>query len=380
VSKVALIDTNRAAIPIYESLVGQGHEVWVVGADPHEPLAKICGNYRQLDYSDVSSLAAFIASEDFEFIVPGCTDVSYASCSQVSCGRFPGIDTPKITKALNDKSEFREIASQLGIPVPPVLDSEQAVGLDAVLAKPVDAFSGRGMSVLRKPRRAELEYALEKARAASPSGKALLEEFVSGQLYSHSAFVSGNRVVADFIVREDCVVDPFAVDTSCVEHDFSRTLLESLRTDALKLTTGLGLPDGLLHSQFILKDEQYWFIETTRRCPGDLYALLIEMSAGYPYASSYAAPFLGEMQVQAGAAPRRCEIIRHTATARAGESIWGVGFKRAVDLRCYVPLVSAGAQGPCRVALLFLGAQNKSEQDTLYQSLLHGELYGWNPH
>jgi formate-dependent phosphoribosylglycinamide formyltransferase (GAR transformylase) len=380
VSKVALIDTNRAAIPIYEALVGQGHDVWVVGADPQEPLAKISRNYRKLDYSDVPALAEFVASENFDFIVPGCTDVSYAASAQVSGGRFPGIDAPDKVKLINDKSEFRKLASKLDIPGPRALSVEQALGWDAVVVKPVDSFSGRGMTVLHKPRQGDLTAALETARTNSPTGAALIEEFISGQLYSHSAFVCRNQVVADFIVREDCVVNSFAVDTSCVQFDFSRSLLQRLRADALTLTSQLGLADGLLHSQFMVKDDRYWFIETTRRCPGDLYALLIEMSTGYPYTTSYAAPFLGGMQVDRGAALGRENIIRHTATAQPGESIWGIGFRRAIELRCYVPLAVAGAQGPGRVALLFLAAQSESERDSLYQSLLEGKLYGWNPH
>ena len=43
----------------------------------------------------------------------------------------------------------------------------------------------------------------------------------------------------------------------------------------------LSLVDGLLHVQFILDSGRYWFVEMTRRCPGDLYSLLIEMSTGF---------------------------------------------------------------------------------------------------
>jgi hypothetical protein len=383
-SKVLLVDTNRAAYPIYKSLVAQGHDVWVVGGNPDEPLAKISPNYVQLDYSDKSKLAAFVKEEPFHFIVPGCTDVSYKACAEISLGRFPGIDSVEATRVINDKAEFRNLAEKLGISVPKVVSLDEAVGMDSVIVKPVDSFSGRGISILRHPNREELSKAFADACGMSKTGAALIEDFVEGQLYSHSAFLSKGRVVADFVVREDCSTNPFTVDTSCVEFDFPVSVLERLRRDALALVGGLNLGDGLLHSQFILCEDRYWIIETTRRCPGDLYALLIEMSTGYPYGASYAAPFVGEKQVPKSAARMQERIIRHTATSQHGESLWGFQFKQPLDLKFFVPLTVAGdriEQSPYgRAGLFFIAAQSEEERESLYRSLLQGELYSFSLH
>lgn len=51
--------------------------MFVAGGNPQEPLAKICPNFIQLDYSDESMLAELIEREGFDFIALGCTDVSY---------------------------------------------------------------------------------------------------------------------------------------------------------------------------------------------------------------------------------------------------------------------------------------------------------------
>lgn len=381
-ARILLTDTNRAAYTVYQALVADGHDVWVVGANPHEPLAKIAANYVQLDYSDSSKLAAFVEAESFDFLVPGCTDVSYKSCAEVSKRRFPGIDSVEATRAINDKREFRKLANKLGISVPRLVSFDDALGMEAVIVKPVDSFSGRGISILRKPEREELSKAFADACAMSKTGSALIEEFVTGQLYSHSAFVSGGNIVADFIVQEDCTTNPFTVDTSCVEYEFPEGLLEGLRNDALSLVRELNLVDGLMHTQFIRKNDRYWLIETTRRCPGDLYALLIEMSSGYPYGASYAAPFVGKKQAPRSAAKLHERIIRHTATSRCGESLWGFQFNKPVDLKFFVPLASAGERidpSPYgRAGLFFLAAASKDEQDLLYRNLLDGELYSYS--
>ena len=380
-SKILLVDTNRAAYTIYQSLVAQGHDVFVLGGNPQEPLAKISPNYIQLDYSDAGALAGLIDKESFDYIVPGCTDVSYKVCAEVNRGRFPGIDSVVANRRINEKSEFRALAGKLGIPVPRVVSFEQALELESVIIKPVDSFSGRGISILEKPTREKLAKAHEEACAVSKSREALIEEFVSGQLYSHSAFLVDGEVVADFIVREDCTTNPFTVDTSCVVFDFDADLLQALRKDACKLFNHLELQNGLIHSQFILAQGQYWIIEVTRRCPGDLYALLIEMSTGYPYGASYAASFLGETPLLRSAGPLRERIIRHTATSQMGESLWGFHFTQPVDLRFFVPLAEAGEYikpSPYgRAGLFFLRTQSDKEQASIYKSLLVGSSYSF---
>lgn len=362
--------------------MAKGHEVFVVGGNPDEPLAKICPNFIQLDYSDTPALNSFIEREGFDFIVPGCTDVSYKVCAEVNRGRFPGIDSEEATRRINEKSEFRALASQLAIPVPKVVGFEEALELECVIIKPVDSFSGRGISILRKPGRETLAKAHEDACGFSKSREALIEEFVTGQLYSHSAFLEDGEVVADFIVREDCTTNPFTVDTSCVVFDFDPGLLQALRNNTCKLFKHLGLQNGLIHSQCILGQGRYWMIEVTRRCPGDLYALLIEMSTGYPYGASYAASFLGEAALPRSAGPLKERIIRHTATSRKGESLWGFCFTQPVDLRFFVPLAEAGEYikpSPYgRAGVFFLATKSDDEQSAIYESLLNGGLYRYN--
>src|ERR1035438_148698 len=108
-TRTLLVDTNRAAYPIYQALCTLGHEVWVMGGKPEETLAKLAPNYAQLDYSDTDKLAAFIEEKGFDYLVPGCTDLSYQVCAEINNGRFPGIDTPANTFAINTKSEFRKV-------------------------------------------------------------------------------------------------------------------------------------------------------------------------------------------------------------------------------------------------------------------------------
>jgi len=103
------------------------------------------------------------------------------------------------------------------------------------------------------------------------------------------------------------------------------------------------------------------------------------MSTGYPYGAAYAAPFVGKEAPGQDAGSLRKRIIRHTATSRDGEFLWGFQFRRPVDLKLLLPLATAGERldpSPYgRAALFFLEAQSDTEMQSLYRSLLDRTLY-----
>ena len=380
--RVLLVDTNRASYPIYQTLVTAGYEVTVDGGNPSEPLAKLSENYVNLDYSNPDQLDHLVKENGFDFIVPGCTDVSYKVCAEINNGRFLGFDTLEKTLSINDKDAFRKIATQIGLSVPRVLSRQEAENSPAIIVKPVDAYSGKGIRVLEAPSGTDLDQALESASQVSQSGQVLLEEFVSGQLFSHSAFIKNGRIVADFVVREDQTANPFAVDTSRVVSEPKTEILEPLRAEVANLYNTMDLVDGLIHTQFIADGENYWIIEVTRRCPGDLYSLLIEYSTGYPYAANFVAPFLGESCSPISDQSHQENIIRHTISSTTSRTLWGLTFSRPVDIRLFVPLLVAGdelSESPIgRAGIVFFNTESKEEQDTLYEHLLDGSLYSLN--
>lgn len=377
--RTLLVDTNRAAVPIYQALLNMGHEVWVVGNKPTETLAKLASNYVQLDYSDTERLAAFVVEKSFDYLVPGCTDLSYKVCSEINRGRFPGIDTPINTSSINIKGEFRKVAGELGLPVPRILSKQQVTEVEAVIVKPEDSFSGQGMTVLHDPSPSKLNNAIAVARKASRNSGVIIEEFMKGQLYSHSAFIWDGEIVADFIVQEECTTNPFTVDTSRVIDEFSEEVLKPIRENILQLSSALALTNGLLHTQFIVSGNCYWIIEATRRCPGDLYSLLIEFSTGYPYAASYLAPFIDAAPLPRQEVDIKERITRHTVTSRNGAPLWGFQFSMPLDIRLFVPLATSGDfidPSPYgRAGIFFFGSATKIEQQRLYQAILDGNLY-----
>lgn len=373
-----LLDTNAASVPIYRYLVDSGHDVHVVGDKPDNALAKSADNYVQLDYSNVEAVTALVERLGADFLIPGCNDLSYETCAAISATRrFPGIDPIETVRILGNKQEFRRYAEAAGIPAPRRIAERDALAAGAVIVKPAEAFSGRGITALPAPSAADLAAAIEHAKAFSRNGACLIEEFVEGQLYSHSAFLGPNGILADFFVEEHSSVNPFAVDTSYVVPAFDPTLANEVRASIEKIARDLQLSAGLIHTQFMVDRGRFWIIEITRRCPGDLYSQLIASSTGFNYAENYARPFLGE--AFSGCPQSYRPILRHTIAVREPQVFSSLRFHRSIDIEMFVSLALTGdriAASPFgRIGILFARAEDAGALDSLMRATLDGELY-----
>ena len=379
-TRVALFDTNLSAAPIYSYLVECGHEVFVIGGNPDDYLARSAHNYVQLDYSDEAAALALVDQLKVKFIIPGCNDRSYLTCAEIAAARdFPGIDSVAVTDTINNKQAFRQFAQGQAIPIPGVWTVDDLPTDRPLIVKPVDAYSGRGITVLKEVTNDLLNQAIQRARQFSKSGQYLIEEFVSGQLYSHTAFIADGQIQMDHIVEEHGSANPFTVDTSCVRYDLAQHILDAIRHDVTSMAQALKLVDGLVHTQFILQGDQYWFIEVTRRCPGDLYSLLIQFSTGAAYAENYARPFLGEPFDLSLRSASHQPILRHTLSQPVEQIFNAIHFHQDLQIERYYALSRAGdrvAAAPFgRIGLLFAHAKTQQNLDALMARTVRRDLY-----
>lgn len=345
--KALLIGSSFSAAPMLHRLRTRGLKVAVCGRAPSDPCHAYADESHFIDYSDREQLLALVRNEEFDYLIPTCNDYSYMSGAWVAEKTgHPGFDRLPIAEILHTKDRFRETASALNLAVPRAkrTDGEAAPTIPPawfpVLIKPVDSFSGRGVTKVDHP--ADIPSALSNALSASRSTGAVIEEFVSGELHSHSAFVADGRIVVDFFVDEFCTVYPYQVDCSNHPSRLSDSVRRRVREDMQRLITGLRIADGLLHTQFIANDSQHWIIETMRRCPGDLYSSLIERSTGIDYTDRFVAGFLGEAPTACGPQPHARLIGRHTISIADAQIAHAFNYKCPGKLLALVPLVDSG--------------------------------------
>lgn len=331
--RALLVGSSFSAAPIFFALKRHGLHVSVCGNAAEDPCHQYADASFYIDYSKPEALADVVKSNGFDYLVPTCNDYSYMSCAQVAAHRaFPGIDAHATALVLHTKDQFRAVSASLGLPVPRFISVKQwqaDAGHDLLyplLVKPTDSFSGRGMTKVFSEN--DLEAATGAAIASSRIGEAVLEEFVEGSLHSHSAFIEEQRIVGDFFVDEFCTTYPYQVNCSNHPSCLPESVRTAMRASINLLVKALKLRDGLLHTQFICKGERFWVIECMRRCPGDLYGTLVELSTGIDYADFFVRPFLGLSLPSLQTEICTKYVGRHTVSRK--ESLVGLSFSHRI--------------------------------------------------
>lgn len=364
--RALLLDTGFSAEPILGALTRSGFEVITVGSYPQDHLA--AGNERYIcaNYADVSEVQRIAIEVRADLIVPGCTDVSYMSaCRTAKRLGMSGYDDPSLVSTLHQKQYFRRMCIDINVSVPAVFDPIAATVKCAypLIVKPVDSYSGNGITVLRQPDDEKLAAAHQLATTYSASGEAIVEQYVEGQLYSYSAFLRAGKVRQDFLVAEYGFDTEFAVDTSYLvaNEDLSRALTSITE----RIACHLGIQNGLLHTQFIESGDEIFVIELARRCPGDLYSELIRCATGCGYAESYLSTFIQSPLAQP-ASFKRTNIVRRTIKKREGElAMQFDGLSGINDLSVY-PVRRPNDE---RVAIALLHMKSEQDRDRLLQQL-----------
>jgi formate-dependent phosphoribosylglycinamide formyltransferase (GAR transformylase) len=296
--KALLVGTSFSAVPILFELKKRGILVSVCGLHAGDPCHAFAEESFHVDYSDSRNLREILKSNSFDYLVPSCNDLSYMACASLAEEfNFLGFDKFDVAQSLHRKDLFRKVTKEINMPAPLFLEPLTEADISSwevfpVLVKPSDSFSGIGMTKVAK--KSDLLDSYNFAKKHSRNGKVVFEEFLEGDLCSHSAFIVNGRVELDFFVDEYCTVYPYQVNCSNHPSRISLELKNSVRDSIEKMTKSLGLTDGLLHTQFIVNKNKFWFIETMRRSPGDLYGRLIELSTGINYVDMYVRSFLGE--------------------------------------------------------------------------------------
>lgn len=375
--KVLLVDTGFSALPIYDHLVASGHDVWAMGNRPNDSIARRAGpRWIAQDYSNVLEVGRHADRLGIERLVPGCTDVSIKTCTEIR-GGDGYLDRAEVNDILADKKAFRSLCDALNLPAPRSVPAGQLPDKGHFICKPSDAFSGRGITVFNAGDVEATRQAIAAAKEASPTGQVVVETFVEGHLHSWSVFIESGCVRDGFFVLEGSSINPYAVDTSFVRYDMPRGCAESLCWAIEKIAAELNLTDGLVHTQFLWDGEAAFIVEITRRCPGDLYAMLIEYSTGYAYAGKYTSYFLGRASDTSEAFRR--DVVRHTVTSAEGKIFSGLDFHDDVSIRAFYSLQSLGSvlepgHGG-RIGILFCQAGDGDARDLLYRKFIDRNVY-----
>lgn len=382
--KVLLIGSSFSALPMLSALRQRGAHVTVIGKHETDPGHAYSDMSIFEDYSDRETLLKVCRDNDFDYIVPSCNDYAYLAAAYVSAEMgFAGLDDLETTGILHSKDHFRRFCIGIGVPAPKILGTltpETKTLPDdfegAAIVKPVDSFSGRGIQIIHHA--SEISVASERAFAQSRRGTAVVEQFVEGTLHSHTAFVVSGCIIWHDFVDEFCDVYPYQVDRSSYPSQLTPDLRAHVHAAMEKLVSALGLCDGLLHTQFIASNTDFWIIECMRRCPGDLFGQHFKLALNYDYEAQYVASFIGSVPEAPNYLAETSSVERRVISTDKAQAFFGASMSTGAQNILYIPLKNSGEQlGPApfdKAGIVFFH-QGSASPEALEKSSSRVESY-----
>lgn len=288
--KCLIVGGGYADIPLILSAKKLGYYVITTNNRPADPGHKDADYYYKVDYSDKEAIYRLARDLDLSAICSGCNDFAALSAaySAEKLG-LPGHDPYETAEIIHHKDKFRIFSLANSISGPEAVGCENmedvSVALEKLsfplIIKPVDLTGGKGIAIGNSE--ADILEAAKKAFTISKAKRLVVEEFIEGSRHGFSAFIYKQKVCFYFADNEHYYLNPYMVSGASTPSTVSEEVEQILCRELEIIARLLKLKDGILHTQFILRNDQPFIIEICRRAPGDLYIKLVEYATGVDY-------------------------------------------------------------------------------------------------
>lgn len=289
--KLLLLGGGHAEIPLILAAQELGYYVITTG-NAKEGLGHPYANKNVFeDFSDKEKMLELAKSEGVDAVCSGCNDFALLSTAYV-CEKLglPGHDSFETSLQIHHKDKYRALATRLGIETPKAISVYNEDGFEdalknlrfPIIVKPVDLTGGKG--ILRANNREEALVAYKNATGRTRESHIVVEEFVTGTNHGFSAYLVNQKVAFFFADNEQYYLNKYMVSGANTPSTTSAKGLAQLVTDSEKIAKELNLVDGILHIQYIERDDGTpVIIEICRRPPGDLYIKFVKYATGIDY-------------------------------------------------------------------------------------------------
>lgn len=337
--KLLLLGGSHAEIPLILAAKELGYYVITTGNDQKGLGHSYADKNIFADFSDKNAMLTLASTEKIDAICSGCNDFALLSTAYVAEKlSLPGHDSYEIAKQIHHKDKYRKLAESLEIPTPKSIRISTIEELEKnitslqfpIIIKPVDLTGGKGIQKADSIEEAKNAFSI--AMKKTRENYCIAEEFIEGSRHGFSCYICKERVVFYFADNEQYFLNQYLVSGANTPSSSSRATLEMLKEYSERIAKKLHLVDGILHIQYIEKDNGIPFIiEVCRRSPGDLYIKLVQYATGINYSKFIVMAETG-MDVSAILdAPTQGFWLRHCIMASRTGIIQQVSFAKEIQ-------------------------------------------------
>jgi biotin carboxylase len=283
--RLLVLGAGPAQLGLLEAARERGLWVAVVDRDPSAPGFRLADRRCILSTEDEPAVERLVGALGIDGIIAPGTDWPVGVAARVAerTGLAHPV-TPQVAVPATTKLRQRERFAEAGVPQPRWWivgggDSPPRVPFPCVVKAP-DRQGQKGMTLVR--RRLELSAALERARAASRGGLAVVEELVDGPEVTVNAFSAGGTFVP-LAVTDRVIAAPPAFGVALAHVWPSEVGADEIvaRT-AARAVEAIGLGDGPTYTQLRIGPDGPQVIEVAARLGGGHDAELVEAATAVP--------------------------------------------------------------------------------------------------
>lgn len=262
-----------------------GYEVHVLAAAANGPAAEITDTFVAIDFSDVAAVVNYAKDAGLNVVYSVGSDIAMPVSAKVSAELgLPHFVSVQTAVNCNSKPDMRaHLGDMLGnIPSKTVMSAVGAhwEGPWPIIVKPSDSQGQRGVSKLEDP--AGLSAAIENALPHSRRGSVILEEFIDGPEVSVNGYMVDETLAFMAVSDRETwpeftgLVAAHALPSRYETEDLHARIRSMMSTAANKL----GIDNGPVYAQVMLRDGQPYVIEITPRLDGCHMWEVIKTSTG----------------------------------------------------------------------------------------------------
>jgi len=291
VKKLLILGGGHSEIPLIKAAKALGFYTITTGYDKKGLGHPYADAYIFADFSNKELILQIVQEHHIDFLIPSCNDFAILTAAFVNEHINVGVfDSYEITKQIHHKTAFKTLAFELNLSVAKSKMLKQDSDLTSIdlsfplIVKPIDLSGGKGITKVETLQ--ELKEGLTYAFEESREQYVLVEEFIEGSHHSCSLLIKDRQILFSFFANEYFYLNPYLVEGAYANPQLKADIKNQILADSQQLINHLHLCDGILHVQFIIKDEKPYILEITRRSPGDLYIDLVSYATSIDYAKA----------------------------------------------------------------------------------------------
>ena len=289
--KLLILGANPETVPLVEAANALGVKTIVTSNRLDDAAKKYAWKACNVDGMDIAGLISLATEEKVDGVLVGVADILVPIyCKVCNALDLPCYATQEIVNVFSYKDVFKSTCERYGVHGIPeyYLDehlnpSDIAKICFPVMVKPVDGYSGLGMTVCYKAE--DLAEAVKKALEISKVKRFIVEKYMQCEdMGMYYTFKNG-------VCNASCIYDRY---TTNEQPGFSRVCLggtypskhikeyyERMHNNVLRLFKAIGIKDGVLMLSGFYEDGEFYVYDTGFRLQGEAPHLLMKAVHGF---------------------------------------------------------------------------------------------------